>query len=63
MNEQDNVPLKMDPAIRDSRISRKARTARRLEKLAKVGTTDDKAAARKAQLDRDAYIDVFAGEP
>lgn len=63
MTDQINKTAKLDPALRDQRISRKARNARRLEKIARHGTTDDKQAARMAQLERDTYIDVFAGEP
>jgi hypothetical protein len=54
---------KLDPAIRDQRISEKARLARHLEKIAMYGNKQDKDAARAAILKRDTYIDDFAGEP
>lgn len=54
---------RLDPVIRDIKISRKARMTRHLEKIAMHGTPADKQAARAAQLARDAYIDVYAGEP
>jgi hypothetical protein len=57
-----NKTPKLDPAIRDQRISEKARLARHLEKIAMNGTTQDKQAARAARLKRDTYIDVFAGD-
>ena len=63
MTELNKEAPKISEDERDRRISRKARTTRLLEKVATYGSKDDQQAYRRAQRDRDAYIDSHAGQP